>query len=536
MSCGPHSRATTSPRAVSRFPHPRPSFRLAHRSLASRSNVSIWGQHEHSGSPLSLLAVVAAAIEFDAEPGLNWLLWTAPAALALCYYTLATRPAAVRDIAVPLALAVVISAGAAVTSSPALHFFIVVANVLLFAYASRIAAGVPAASAGALFIASAPLVGAFETAHESWDQVGELAESAKAERSMPVLRGTMLAVPVIILLWLLLAAADPHLSSWGGAIVDADPRAHVHPAPHLRRRDRRALARRVRSRVARGRHVGRPRLRAARARIPSPSGSSCSARSRRSSPPSSCCSCRQCSGIPRPSPGSGVTYAEWVHSGFAELTTAATIVTVLIVVLDTTAARGGAGQERAARALSLTLLALTAFVVLSAFRRIALYESAYGYTMPRLWAQTFMVCVWIALALTALEIARGLDARRLARRGAVVGAVALATLIYWNTGAFVVRENVARFADSGKLDVALSRVGTVDGRACHRSSLRARRCPPCWPTVSPTMLKERVSKRCELAPGAWYEYNARRWEAIRMAGAQQWPITYPGRHCQDQED
>ncbi len=174
-------------------------------------------------------------------------------------------------------------------------------------------------------------------------------------------------------------------------------------------------------------------------------------------------------------------------------------------------------------------------MVLSAFRRIALYESAYGYTMPRLWAQTFMVCVWIALALTVWEIARGLDARRLARRGAVVGAVALAALIYWNTGAFVVRENVARFASSGKLDVRYLASGlsmdAMPSLLAARASL-----PPVLADSLTTMLKERVSKRCELAPGAWYEYNARRWEAIRMAGAQQWPITYPGRHCQDQED
>ncbi len=480
------------------------------------------------------LAILAAALEFDAEPGLNWLLWTAPAALALCYYTLATRPAVARDIAVPLALAVVISAGAAITSSPALHFFIVIANVLLFAYASRIAAGVPAASAGALFIATAPLVGAFETAHESWDQVGELAESANAERSMPVLRGTMLAVPVIILLWLLLAAADPHLSSWGGAIVDAIRELTFIPrlifAVGIGVLSLGAFGLASREAVTSGDPAFAPRASATATerliilgavttlfgvffalQLPVMFGN------------------------PAAAAGSGVTYAEWVHSGFAELTTAATIVTVLIVVLDTTAARGGAGQERAARALSLTLLALTVFVVLSAFRRIALYEAAYGYTMPRLWAQTFMVCVWIALALTAVEIARTLDARRLARRAAVVGAVALAALIYWNTGAFVVRENVARFADSGKLDVRYLASGlsmdAMPSLLAARASL-----PPVLADSLTAMLKERVSKRCELAPGAWYEYNARRWEAIRLAGAQQWPITYPGRHCREQED
>src|SRR5664279_3279661 len=91
------------------------------------------------------LAVLAVAIEFDGAPGISWPLWTIPAALALHYYARQSRPEAAREIIVPLALAVLISAGGAVTTSDPLHFFIVVASVLLFARAARTPDGAPAA-------------------------------------------------------------------------------------------------------------------------------------------------------------------------------------------------------------------------------------------------------------------------------------------------------------------------------------------------------------------------------------------------------
>src|SRR5664279_1525258 len=448
------------------------------------------------------LAVLAAAIEFDGAPGISWPLWTIPAALALHYYARQSRPEAAREIIVPLALAVLISAGGAVTTSDPLHFFIVVASVLLFAYAARIAAGAPVAHAGAGFIAASPVIGAFASAHESWDRVGEAAHGANADRAMPAVRGVLIATPIIVVLWILLAQADPSLFSWGDAIatairelsfvprllfglfigvlslgtfglavrgIDVVPASRVpRPAPRVSATERIIILGAVVALFATFFVLQLPVM----------------------------------FGNPAAAAGSGVTYADWVHRGFGELTTAATLVTLLIVVLDVMAARGTETQERIARALAYTLLGLTAFVVLSAFRRITLYESAYGYTMQRLWSQMFMVCVWIALALTALEIARGLDARRLARRGAVVGSLALATLIYWHTGAFLVRENVARYAQTGKLDSWYLASGlSLDALPAvleARSSL-----PQSLDDSLTALVRTRAGCTRALRPGAW---------------------------------
>lgn len=474
------------------------------------------------------LAVLAAAIEFDSAPGIAWPLWTIPAALALYCYTRPTRPEAAREIIVPLALALLISAGAAVTTSDALHFFIVVASILLFAYAARIAAGAPVAQAGAGFIAASPLIGAFASAHESWDRVGEAAHGANADRAMPALRGVLIATPIVIVLWILLAQADPNLSSWGDAIATAIQELSFVP------------------RLLFGAGIGVLTLGTFGLALRE-SASPAAASSAPSGPVAATeriiilgavaalfavffvLQLPVMFGNPAAAAGSGVTYADWVHRGFGELTTAATLVTLLIVVLDVVATRGSEKQERIARVLGYTLLGLTAFVVLSAFRRITLYESAYGYTMQRLWSQMFMICVWIALLLTAVEIARGLDARRLARRAGVVGALALATLIYWNTGAFIVRENVARYARTGKLDTWYLTSGlSLDALP---AILEARSSLPQPLDDSLTVLvKNRAACLRALRPGAWYEYNARRWEAIRVAGGQQL-LTAPAKPC-----
>ena len=95
----------------------------------------------------------------------------------------------------------------------------------------------------------------------------------------------------------------------------------------------------------------------------------------------------------------GLTYGEYARQGFFQLLAAATL--TLIVLLSV---RACADRAR----LSLTLLseatvALTLGVVIVAIRRLQLYESAYGLTMLRL-AST-VTAAWIGLVFTLLGIA-----------------------------------------------------------------------------------------------------------------------------------
>jgi hypothetical protein len=92
-------------------------------------------------------------------------------------------------------------------------------------------------------------------------------------------------------------------------------------------------------------------------------------------------------------------------------------------------------------------------LLVSAFRRVLLYEAAYGFTVSRLYAQVYMVVMGAALVMLGNQLRRRLDGPRLARRSAAVALGAFTTLAYWNHEAWVARQNLERFAGTGKLDV-----------------------------------------------------------------------------------
>lgn len=466
------------------------------------------------------LAALAAAICFDARPGVNWPLWTIPAAAGLYYFTRAARPAALREIAAPLALVALLSLGAAVTADIRLHALIAMACIVLLSLAMRIAAGAPAERVGAGFIAASPLIGALETVGESWRRTTAVARDGSAQRSLPVVRGLLIATPVVIVLWVLLAEADPHLYQWGRAIAEAIeqlafvPRLLFGIGIAVLTLGAYGLVLRGGARVAPALDRAPVTIAATERLIVLGAVVLLFALFVALQLP-------YLFGDPAGAAGTGITYADWAHRGFGELTTAAVLVTVLIVILETCAVRGGDAQERLARVGALTLVALTALVVLSAFRRITLYEGAYGFTGARLWAQAFMLGVGIALALLALEIRGMLDARRLARRTLLAAAAMLVGLVYWNTDAFIVRRNVAQFGGTEKLDVQylafrLSK-DAMPALLAARSTL-----PPAQGAHLAACIARRIERTHarELREGRWFEYSVRRQAAVEaVSGA-----------------
>jgi hypothetical protein len=458
------------------------------------------------------LALFAAFTIFDARPGINWPLWTVPAAAGLYYFSTHARA----ELRAPLAIAALLSVGAAVTASAELAFLILLSCTMLLAYAMRLAAGEPVARAGAGFIATAPIIGAFETVGESWRRTSDAAAAGRSERSLPVVRGLLIAAPVFIVLWLLLAQADPHLSAWGNAIAKFVqdlafiPRLIFGTAIGVLVLGAFGLAVRGAGReapatsAALGISVGATErlivlgsvtlLFALFVSLQIP----------------------MFFGNPAAVAGSGITYAEWSRRGFGELATAATIVTVLIVLLDTLASRGSAMQERAARNAAFTLVALTAIVLATAFRRVALYEAAYGYTVARVRGQAFMIGVGIVLALLAWELASGLDARRIARRAGAAAALTIAALTFWNSEAFIVRRNVARFSTSGKLDIwYLTYQLSPDAIPALFDARTA--LPPALGDSLYACMYHRIDSPAATRD-AWYEFNVRRREATRLKG------------------
>lgn len=147
----------------------------------------------------------------------------------------------------------------------------------------------------------------------------------------------------------------------------------------------------------------------------------------------------------------GLTYADYVHQGFGQLTVA-TVLTLGVVALTVRKAPRTQARDRLLlRAVLGALCLLTLVVVASALYRMHLYEEAYGFTRLRLLVSFFEG--WLGLVVV-LVMAAGL---RLAgswvpRATLLTGATALLALSALNPDAYVAERNVARYAATEQVD------------------------------------------------------------------------------------
>lgn len=159
----------------------------------------------------------------------------------------------------------------------------------------------------------------------------------------------------------------------------------------------------------------------------------------------------------------GLTYAEYARSGFFQLLAACVVAFGAVIVLRAVA--DTPETHRRFVLLAEIALGLLLLVVVQAVQRLALYERAFGLTMPRLLATA--VCVWMGLALLALGVWVAGVAGHRHWFWAVTGVVGLAILLALNminAEALVVERNVARTASTGDAD-ALDLWGLGDDAA-----------------------------------------------------------------------
>ncbi|MBC2935107.1 DUF4153 domain-containing protein [Nocardioides sp. zg-1228] len=147
----------------------------------------------------------------------------------------------------------------------------------------------------------------------------------------------------------------------------------------------------------------------------------------------------------------GLTYADFVHQGFGQLTLA-TALTVLVVWVASRRA-GDTAEDRRWLLGSLGLLcALTLLVVASALRGMSVYQDAYGFTTLRVFVDVFEG--WLGFVVLSIMVAgvTGLG-RWLPRVALVSGAVALIGLAAINPDAWVAGRNLDRYDATGDLDI-----------------------------------------------------------------------------------
>lgn len=147
----------------------------------------------------------------------------------------------------------------------------------------------------------------------------------------------------------------------------------------------------------------------------------------------------------------GMTFAEYARRGFFELLAVACLTLALLWCLALLIKRISGQQQRAFHIASGAMVVLVIGILGSAFQRMLLYEQAYGFTELRVYTHTFML--WLALVLLLSMLALLRDRPTMFVRGGLISAlVYLALLNLANPEALIVRSNIARYQQNGKLD------------------------------------------------------------------------------------
>jgi hypothetical protein len=156
----------------------------------------------------------------------------------------------------------------------------------------------------------------------------------------------------------------------------------------------------------------------------------------------------------------GLTYAEYVHQGFGQLTFATAL--MLIVVWAASRKAGDTPSDRWWLRGSLgALCLLTLVVVASALYRMNLYQDAYGFTRLRLLVDLFEG--WLGLVVIGVLVA-GIRLRGwwLPRMALLSGAALLLGLGLANPDAWIARHNIDRYEATGKVDWSYLRELSAD--------------------------------------------------------------------------
>ncbi|WP_353952809.1 DUF4153 domain-containing protein [Knoellia sp. S7-12] len=147
----------------------------------------------------------------------------------------------------------------------------------------------------------------------------------------------------------------------------------------------------------------------------------------------------------------GLTYAEYVHEGFGQLTTATFLTLVVVGIATRKAAQVTASDRLTLKVALISLCLLTLAVVGSALYRMSLYQDAYGFTVLRVFVDGFELWLGLLIVLMIAAIVRG-SGKWVPRAALLSGALFFLGFGLMNPDGFVAQRNIDRFHETGKLD------------------------------------------------------------------------------------
>jgi hypothetical protein len=147
----------------------------------------------------------------------------------------------------------------------------------------------------------------------------------------------------------------------------------------------------------------------------------------------------------------GFTYAEYARRGFAELVIVAFFSLLLLLGLGSITKRETPNIRKIFSFLGILQVVLLAVILASAFQRLLLYERAYGFTRLRTLTHIFMI--WLGFLLVVLVILELRSKLRYFALGILIAILGFGiTVNTLNIDAFIVNQNTSRALTGSDLD------------------------------------------------------------------------------------
>lgn len=142
----------------------------------------------------------------------------------------------------------------------------------------------------------------------------------------------------------------------------------------------------------------------------------------------------------------GYTYSEYARRGFGELVIVAFFSLLMLLGLGAITRRETETQRRVFSGLGVALVGLVLVMLVSAFQRLVLYETAYGFSRLRTYTHVFMI--WLALLLVVVVVLEILRRERVVALAMLLASLGfVVSLNVLNVDAFIVRHNIQREVD-----------------------------------------------------------------------------------------
>jgi hypothetical protein len=139
----------------------------------------------------------------------------------------------------------------------------------------------------------------------------------------------------------------------------------------------------------------------------------------------------------------GFTFSEYARKGFGELVTVAFFSLLLLLGLSAITRRDSESQRRIFSGLGVGLVSLVIVMLVSAFQRLVLYEQAYGFSRLRTYTHVFMI--WLALLLVTVVVLELLRRERMIGLSLVLASLGFViSLGVLNVDSFIVKQNIQR--------------------------------------------------------------------------------------------